>query len=59
MLDVDGAFFEARRVIKRMLEEEAAAAETKRSGKPLPRRNPTEWLSVCGEERAALQQATG
>ena len=58
-LDCDGAFFEARRVIKQMLEEEATAAEAKRSGKGRTRRTPTEWLSVRGEQPAAMQQAAG
>ena len=57
-LDVDGAFFEARRAIKRMLEDEANAAEAKRSGRNLPRRDPTEWLSVRGEQGPALQEAS-
>ena len=52
-LDVDGAFFEARRVIRRMLKEEASAAEAKQGGKRRMRRRPTEWISVRGEQQAA------
>ena len=58
-LDVDGAFLEARRVIKQMLEQEATAAQAKRSGTGRTRRTPTEWLSVRGEQPAAMQQAAG
>ena len=57
-LDVDGAFIEARRVIRRMLEEEEVAAEAKRSGRELPRRAPAEWLSVRGEQGTLLQEAS-
>lgn len=56
-LDCDGAFFEARRVIKQMLEEEATAVEAKRCGNKRTRRKPTEWISVRGEQQAAMQQA--
>ena len=52
-LDVDGAFFEARRVIRRMLKEEASAAEAKQGGKRRMRRRPTEWISVRGEQQTA------
>ena len=58
-IDFDGAFFEARRVIKRMLKEEAALAKAKkaRKTKKLTRRKkPDPWISVRGEQQA-LQQA--
>ena len=58
-LDVDGAFLEARRVITQMLEQEAAAVAAKRSGDRRSRHEPAEWLSVRGEEMAAMQQAAG
>ena len=56
-IDYDGAFLEARRIIKHLLTAEAAAGKAKKAGRKRPRRKPGEWISVRGERQAAMQQA--